>query len=148
MRITIPAWLLGLAAIVIGLSVGAYVALSNGMVVSARSRLASPRELPQVRVASQERPDAPVGAVVRMTPYGYLPQSIEVRVGEAIEFQNAATATQRPMSDPHPEHAYAPLDAPGVVEPGKSWYAVMERPGTYSYHDEVYPNVSGVIVVR
>jgi plastocyanin len=148
MRITLPAWLLGLAAVAFGIALGAYLALSQGMIVSARSRLAPPRELPQVRVAPGDRPAVAIGAIVRMTPYGYLPQTAEVRAGEAVEFVNAATAAQRPMSDPHPGHGYDPLDAPGVVDPGRSWFAVMERPGAYRYHDEIYPNVTGVVIVR
>ncbi len=147
MRITLPAWLLGFAAVAFGIAIGAYLALSQGMIVSARSRLGPPRELPRVAAAPENRPAAPVGAVVRMTPYGYLPQTAEVRAGEAVEFVNAATATQRPMSDP-PGNGYAPLDAPGVVDPGRSWFAVIERPGTYRYRDRVYPNVAGLVIVR
>lgn len=145
----IPAGPLAIVAVLLGVYLGGYHAIGSGMLVSTRVPLAKPKDVPSVRVATYGVPGVRVGAVVRMSPYAFVPREVTVRRGEAVEFRNVATAMQRPMSDPHPGHGgNAALDADGFVEPGRSWYAVMDEAGTFPVHDEVYPSVRGTVTVR
>lgn len=136
------AWPYALLAVLFGLYLGGYYAISHGMLISTRVPLAGPKNVPSVPVASGAVPSVPVGAIVQLTPYGYQPAVVEVDRGEAIEFRNAGEAHQWPVAE-------APgQSAEGVVEPGRSWYAVIGDPGTYGYRDRVYPNATGTVVVR
>lgn len=135
-----------MAAVAAGLALGAGYGVHAGMLASARQPIGTPRELPEVAVAPRTRPSARIGAVIEMTPYGYQPRIARVQVGEAVAFHNPGMAAQRPMNDPHPGHGgYSGLNAPGIVEPGGTWYAVLDDAGSFGVRDEVYPNATATV---
>lgn len=131
-------------AVVGGIALGAYVAYGNGMYATARGPLEKPGELPLSPRASEQVPSATVAAMVSMTPFSYQPMTVAIDAGQAIRFVNAGEARQWPRS----EGDDVVVDAEGFVAPGRSWYAVITKPGTYQVRDEVYPHVKATIVVR
>lgn len=100
--------------------------------------------------------------VVEMSEKGFSPSSIEVPQGAVVTFKNAGTEAHWPASDSHPSHtlfdgtplevhcaegATAAFDSCGPIEGGASWSFSFDVPGTYGYHDHLWPQFSGTIRV-
>lgn len=136
-------WILAIGAVALGLGSGAWIAYRDGMLANAREPMGFPRELPEVAVAPTTSPQGRIAATIAMTPYGYQPQSVSIERGEVVAFVNAATATQWPAGE-----RAGDARAPGIVEPGRAWYAAMDEEGSYEVRDRVYPNAAAIIEVR
>ncbi len=142
-------WVVACAVIVCGLYFGGQYAWSRGMYITTRQPMAPIGNLSMEPRASIDAPEVKVGGTVKMTPQGYTPQTITIDRGQAVEFKNVGDGGQWPSSDPHPGHDANPaLNANGFVVPEASWYATLNEAGTFHYHDEVYPNIQGTVVVR
>ena len=149
MKFRIPFWLLLLAVVSAGVWFGSDYARERGLYLTTRAPLASSTYPELEPRANADIPGAHVGATIKMTPNGYMPINVTIQAGDALRFENDGDTGQWPMSDPHPRHDEHPdLNADGYVIPGETWYVVLKQPGTYGFHDEVYPNISGTVTVQ
>lgn len=90
------------------------------------------------------------GDVVVMTMYkdGYDPKNLEIDQGETVEFVNASDVDLWPASNIHPTHEiYSEFDPKRPIAPGEHWEFTFDKAGEWKYHDHIYPNVKGTIVV-
>lgn len=85
---------------------------------------------------------------VDITARGFSPQTLTVKAGTQVTWQNKSGATVSIASGPHPSHTnYPPLNL-GEVESGAAVSLVFDKAGSYGYHDHLSPAQKGTIVVR
>ena len=85
---------------------------------------------------------------ISVSETGFDPQTVTVKVGAKVEWENATGATANVSSAPHPTHeTYPPLNL-GDFEPGATVELVFNEPGEYKYHDHLNPTKFGTIVVE
>lgn len=96
-----------------------------------------------------ETADLPTVAKVTVTSKGFEPQTTSIIVGSAVEFTNADVAPRWVESDPFPTATSLPeLNAKAATAPGESFVTILNKVGTYTYHDKLNPTVTGTITVR
>lgn len=101
-----------------------------------------------VRVTS-ETVELPTVAKVNVGGTTVSPKTTTVIVGSAIEFVNTDKAPHQIQSDPFPAaDKYPALNAAAPTAPGSSHVVVMDKVGTYTYHDKLNPSITGTITVR
>lgn len=101
------------------------------------------------------RPGAPT---VEMSGFSFVPDRIEIRAGDTVEWRNVSLFTHTVTCDPakakDPAHVAMPPGAPpfdsGRIPAGEIWRRRFDRPGTYAYvclpHEE--DGMLGEVVVR
>jgi plastocyanin len=97
------------------------------------------RESAMESVAAE--PEEPADEIVEIRRYAYVPQRIVVRAGSVVEWVNHDAVVHT---------ATAEDDAwdSGGIQPGSSWRARFDRPGTYPYFCGPHPFMKGVVEVR
>jgi plastocyanin len=87
--------------------------------------------------------------VVHVTEKGFEPESVKVRAGDTVVFENVDDEGHWPASDDHPTHeVYSAFDPEEPIEPGAEWGFAFDRPGQWEYHDHMNPYLTGEVVVR
>ena len=85
---------------------------------------------------------------VTVTDTGFEPQTITVKAGTKVVWENHTQVTADVSSAQHPTHlVYPPLNL-GNFEPDKTVELVFSEPGTYKYHDHLNPSMFGTVVVE
>ncbi len=80
---------------------------------------------------------------------GFSPRRIEIEAGRQVVFVNESEGKLWPASHIHPTHQiYPEFDSRGSVEPGGEWAFTFDRPGFWRFHNHVWPDDSGLIVVE
>jgi len=89
-------------------------------------------------------------ADVSITANGFVPATIQVKVGTQITWTNDDTAKHQVAADPYPKDDSIPnFDSSVVLEPKDTTSSTFETPGTYTYHDELNPlTLKGTIIVK
>lgn len=88
-------------------------------------------------------------AEVSITTNGFVPASIVVKSGTTVKFTNTDGQPHRIVSDPHPAHdILAAFDSEEPLNPNDSFSFTFEQVGTFGYHDETKPSVTGSITVE
>jgi len=78
----------------------------------------------------------------------FLPQSLNIKVGDIVIFKNSGTTDFWPASNPHPTHTdYPEFDAKAAVPPGKTFQFKFLKPGSWGYHNHLNPSATGIINV-
>ncbi len=110
--------------------------------------------------AAQENADVP--AEIQMYSTGYTPSELLIAPHTEVIFINADTADLWPATDHHPTHttydgttltehckasAQRSFDACRAIHPGERWSFTFHEPGTFTYHDHLWPHVTGKIIV-
>ena len=95
----------------------------------------------------------PTGVVhsVVVTPDGYVPHTLTIAHGDAVEFSASDTYGQLhwPASNLHPSHGvYPAFDPKEPVEPTDTWTFVFDQIGEWRFHDHLAPYHTGVIIVN
>lgn len=93
----------------------------------------------------------PSGSIdVSMTENGFEPASISVGKGQAVCWTNKHEGEARwPASDNHPTHElYPEFDPHTPVRDGTHWCFTFLKPGTWKYHDHLFPDFLGTVVVQ
>jgi plastocyanin len=92
--------------------------------------------------------DAP--AIVNVTNTGFVPATISIKAGQAIQWTNKDTVNHQVASGPHPsDDALVGLNNDAVMQPEDSFSYTFEKAGTYNYHDELNPLLfKGTIIVE
>lgn len=101
----------------------------------------SPTPTPSATVAAETK-------TIRITADGFQPNRLTVRKGTRVIFTNEDTQPHQPASDPHPIHTnYAGFDAQRGIEPGQEWGFGFDRVGLWTFHDHLFPYLTGAIEV-
>ncbi len=80
---------------------------------------------------------------------GFSPRRVEIEAGRQVVFANESEGKLWPASHIHPTHQiYPEFDSRGSVEPGGEWAFTFDRPGFWRYHNHLWPDDSGLIVVQ
>lgn len=87
---------------------------------------------------------------VSITTTGFSPKLIQVKAGQSVSWVNNDTANHWIASDPYPKNDTLPgLSSQGPLKPGDSYSYLFDKPGTYSYHDQLNPyKLLGTVEVK
>jgi len=79
---------------------------------------------------------------------GFVPSSIEAKVGSTITFLNKTGANVQIASDLHPIHTNNPDFDSGTLAENSSWSFTFSKAGTYGFHDHLNPGSRGSATVK
>ncbi|RJQ13768.1 hypothetical protein C4553_02680 [Candidatus Parcubacteria bacterium] len=100
---------------------------------------------------------------VEMTAAGFIPSTLMIKKGDAVQFTNRGTKERWPATGLHPTHEVYPgsdidkcgtseqskiFDACMGIAPGASWSFTFNEVGSWGYHDHLQSLVRGQIVVQ
>jgi plastocyanin len=80
------------------------------------------------------------GTAVSIVDFAFQPASIEVPAGSTVTWTNAGAATHTATADD------GTFDS-GQLKPGANFSQTFTTPGTYTYHCEIHPQMTGTVVV-
>ena len=80
------------------------------------------------------------GTAVSIVDFAFQPASIEVPAGSTVTWTNAGAA-------PHTVTADDGSFDSGQLKPGATFSQTFSTPGTYTYHCEIHPQMTGTVVV-
>ena len=84
-----------------------------------------------------------------MTDTGFVPAAVTVEVGARVTFMNDGQALHWPSSDVHPTHELLPgFDAGQGLGTGESYSFTFEEKGTWGFHDHLFPELKGEVIVE
>lgn len=79
----------------------------------------------------------------------FSPSFLSIKRCTKVTFINNDTIPHWPASDIHPTHGiYPEFDPKKPIQPGKKWYFVFEKKGTWNFHDHLHPTTYGMIEVQ
>lgn len=79
---------------------------------------------------------------------GFNPQVLTIKAGTRIIWINESGASVTVNSDVHPTNLLYPFLNLGEFNDGASVSIVVEKPGTYTYHNHLNPSQTGKIVAE
>ena len=85
--------------------------------------------------------DAAAGAAVEIADFAFSPEELTVDAGTTVTWTNAD-------GPPHTASADDGSFDSGRLEQGDSYSEAFDEPGTYAYHCEIHPRMTGTIVVE
>jgi plastocyanin len=143
--IAIAVLLLGL----ISLGAGGYIAYAGGRIRHREFRNESPpKQLPNQTAGAAAPASSPVGGVahapaqVTIETLKYSPATIEIKRGEAVEWQNNDLT-------PHTVTSQSGNDLnSGTIEPDAKWTQTFSQPGTFPYYCTFHTEMKGTVVVK
>lgn len=87
-------------------------------------------------------------ATVSLTPNGFEPQQLTVDQNTTLTFLNQDSVDHWPASDFHPTHdLYPEFDPRKPIKPGEFWIVKLTKPGTWKYHDHLYPHRRATLII-
>lgn len=86
--------------------------------------------------------------IVSVTSSGFEPSEIKVKAGTKITWINKSGGTANVDSDIHPTHLLFPFLNLGNFDNDESVSVVVEKAGTYTYHNHLNPNQKGTIIAE
>ena len=79
---------------------------------------------------------------------GFVPSTLEIKIGDTVTFKNESGKGMWVASNPHPSHSDTPeFDAGISIANGNSWSFVFTEEGSFSYH-HLNSSQGGKIVVK
>ena len=93
---------------------------------------------------------------ITYTDAKFSPETITIKKGEKVTFQNNSSLGFWPASGKHPTHGTYPekggcissiFDACAEYQPGQSWSFQFNIVGTWRYHDHLAPSKTGTVIV-
>lgn len=100
---------------------------------------------------------------IEITPTGFNPKTLIIKVGDAVTFVNRDTVLHWPASNVHPVHNTYPgssikkcgtseekniFDACKGLEEGEEFTFTFNSVGTWPFHDHLHVSKAGVIIVK
>jgi plastocyanin len=85
---------------------------------------------------------------VAVTASGFNPQVLTIKAGESVIWTNTSGSAVTVNSDVHPTHLLYPFLNLGEFNDGSSVSVVVEKPGTYTYHNHLNPSQTGKIIAE
>lgn len=86
--------------------------------------------------------------VVSITSAGFDPKTITIKASETVYWMNKDTKMHNVSSAPHPTHTAYPALNLGDIISLKTARLAFPAKGTYKYHDHLFPNFTGTVVVQ
>ena len=76
------------------------------------------------------------------------PKTVQATVCDVLVFKVTDDRFHEPALGDHPRHAYYPgFDAEEAISAGQQHEVLLNRPGSYSFHDHLYPELEGNIII-
>jgi len=89
------------------------------------------------------------GNVVKFTGTAFEPQTLTIKQGDTVKFENKSSDDFWPASNNHPTHLLYPgFDAKKPLLPGDSYSFTFTKVGTWTYHNHLEPTTQGTIIVK
>ncbi len=83
-----------------------------------------------------------------LTSKGFEPEKLVITEGDSVTFKTDTGKSFWPASDSHPTHSiYSDFDPKMPVAATSSWSFVFKKAGAWEFHDHLYPQYSGKIIV-
>jgi plastocyanin len=87
--------------------------------------------------------------IVNYTDKGFSPASLEIKVGETVQFVNQSGGGMWTASGPHPSHAaYPEFDAKKNIPSGGTYEFTFAKIGEWKYHNHTKAGMYGTIIVK
>ncbi|MBM2818244.1 MAG: hypothetical protein HW401_834 [Parcubacteria group bacterium] len=87
--------------------------------------------------------------VVNYTDSGFSPASLEIKVGESVQFVNQSNGGMWVASGPHPSHTnYPEFDAKKNIPSGGIYEFTFTKAGQWKYHNHAKASAFGTIIVK
>lgn len=127
--------------------------LGGGYYLYKKSKSTGVQPEPQIQTTVQPTTAATPSAVmekntVTLTANGFEPPSITVKAGEKVTWVNKSGQPATVNSDNHPTHLLFPFLNLGSFDDGGTLSVIVEKPGTYTYHNHLNPGDKGTIVAE
>lgn len=89
-------------------------------------------------------------AHVQITSDGFSPETISIKKGSSVNFENTDTLPHWIASDPHPTHSNLPeLDSRQALLEGDTYVFTFQEAGVFTYHDHLNPfDLNGTVIVE
>lgn len=139
----------------LAIAISGWFYVKSLQVQSTSSSSDGPAATPNVVVTPVASPSAGVDSelneknLVKLNSQGFSPQTLTIKVGESVTWVNQDSTDRQANSDPHPAHTiYAPLNTIGFLKVGEKRLLSFPAKGVYKFHDHLYPQFTGSIVVE
>ncbi len=99
---------------------------------------------------NQEAEQLPISDIqITYTDSGFVPNSMEIQVGESVTFRNESSTGMWVASAPHPTHTdYPEFDAKRSYAKGESFAFTFTKTGNWKFHNHLNPTNFGSITVK
>jgi plastocyanin len=89
-------------------------------------------------------------AQVDLSDMGVIPAVVKIKKGQSVTWTNKSSTLHEIAADPFPTKAtLSELDSQDALAQGDSFTFTFDKPGTYTYHDQLNPLASkGTVVVE
>jgi plastocyanin len=89
-------------------------------------------------------------AQVQITNNGFSPETISIKKGSSVNFENTDNLPHWIASDPHPTHSNLPeLDSRQALLEGETYIFTFQETGVFTYHDHLNPfDFNGTVIVE
>lgn len=82
-----------------------------------------------------------------LSDQGFQPETVSVKKGTRLIWVNKSKESATVHSDDHPSHTKFPFLNLGEFEPGANLQIILDKPGTYSYHNHLIPEMTGTVII-
>lgn len=83
------------------------------------------------------------------TDNGFSPSSVDIQVGDMVEFINKSSMEMWVASAPHPQHSkLSTFDQFRAYKKGGIYRYVFEKKGKWEFHDHLNPSTGGYVIVN
>jgi len=87
--------------------------------------------------------------IVNYTDKGFSPSSLEIKLGETVQFANNSSGGMWVASGPHPSHtAYPEFDLKRNIPSGETYEFTFTKIGEWKYHNHTKAGMYGTIIVK
>ena len=85
---------------------------------------------------------------ITLTEKGFVPEELVIKQNDTVVFKTDRGEPFWPASNLHPQHSiYPDFDPKKPVSPNETWQFTFSEAGRYTYHDHVFANYRGLIIV-
>ncbi len=83
-----------------------------------------------------------------LTKTGFSPSVLQIKEGETVVFSTDQSESFWPASNIHPDHTlYPEFDPKKPIASSDTWSFTFSKAGRYSFHDHIFANFTGKIIV-
>ncbi|MDD1652986.1 MAG: cupredoxin family copper-binding protein [Methanomicrobiales archaeon] len=101
---------------------------------------------PEEPVTTPTEVESVVEVLIR--DFSFAPATLTVSAGTTVIWTNEDSVPHQVASDPHPAHTGLPGLLSEPIPPGESYRFTFTQAGTYGYHCELHPSMTGTITVE
>lgn len=77
------------------------------------------------------------------------PEKLTVNICDRVKFINESNQPAWPAVGPHPTHSsYPGFDAKRGLNPGETFEVLLDRPGTYGFHEHLRDELTGTVTIK